>query len=148
MNLEEIEVRVRGFVVAYVLEDDAREMIRNDGYTMVRKGHRRFLKLRDESNPQNVAKVRALCNSSTRAALSTTQREELYQGFRKPGRGEISTAGPVTATLTVVRKYRDGVGFIDWGEKERFTRKRFNPDRIPAAQFRNMAEYQAAQAGA
>lgn len=126
--LEEIGVIVSDRVIGYVLEDEAREMIRSREYTLIRTkaGKERRIMLVNET-PELIAKARALCNGSMRAALSTTQREELYRGLRRPGRGELSTAGPVTATITVLKKYRPGIGLIPWGETERFPRRRYNP---------------------
>jgi hypothetical protein len=76
-------------------------------------------------------KAKALWNGAYRAALTATQSEELYQGLRYPGEGQIASDGPVSAKLTVVRKYRRNRGLIDWGEKETFPRKRFNGDKLP-----------------
>lgn len=127
----EIGVVVGRELVAYVLEDEAREMIRSRVYTLIKSnGRDRRIKLVEET-PENIAKARALHGGSTRAALSTTQREELYQGLRRPGKGQTPTDGPVTKVITVVRKYRQGVGFINWGENERFARRRLNPDKLP-----------------
>ena len=145
--LEEIGVIVKGVRIGYVLEDEARELIRSGGYTMVRtrskaKRGDRLIRLVEETH-EAVIKARALCNSSSRAALSTTQREELYQGLRRPGHGQTPSDGPVSSVMTVVRKYRPGVGFVDWGERDKFARRRFNPDKIPQSRFRTEAEYRA-----
>ncbi len=147
---EEIGVIVKGVRIGYILEDEARELIRSGAYTMVRRHSKakrgeRLIRLVEESH-ENVIKARALCNSSSRAALSTTQREELYQGLRRPGHGLTPTDGPVTRVITVVRKYRAGVGFMNWGETEKFARRRFNPDKIAQPRFRTEAEFHAFRA--
>ena len=147
--LEEIGVIVKGVRIGYVLEDEARELIRNGGYTMIRRHNRkkgeRLIRLVEETH-EAVIKARALCNFSSRSALRTTQREELYQGLRRPGHGQTPSDGPVSSVMTVVRKYRPGVGFVDWGERDKFARRRFNPDKIPQSRFRTEAEYLAFRA--
>lgn len=145
-TIEEVSVFAGGRKIGYVLEDEARDMLRSKEYALMpRKGRERRIRLIEET-AERIAKAKALCNSSTRAALSTTQREELYQGLRRPGHGQTPTDGPVTKVITVVRKYRAGVGFINWGENEKFARKRFNPDKIPAPAFPSELAYRAFRA--
>lgn len=86
-------------------------------------------------------KARALWNGAYRAALTATQCEELYQGLRYPGEGQIASDGPVSAKLTVIRKYRKGKGLINWGEREGFRAKRFNGAKLPAAIYQSEAAY-------
>ena len=146
--VEEIGVVVKGVRIGYILEDEARELVRSGDYTVIRRGKKkgeRLIKLVEETH-EAVIKARALCNSSSRAALSTTQREELYQGLRRPGHGQTPSDGPVSSVMIVVRKYRPGVGFVDWGERDKFARRRFNPEKIPQSRFRTEAEYLAFRA--
>lgn len=119
-------------------EDDCRDILRKRLGRLVRNGNERKILLNREAS----SAARALCiRDAGGAALSATQREDLYSGSRKE-----HTDGPVTAVLTVIRKpgktlYRDALGrevfeFQNWGETERFARRRFNPDKIPPAVFR------------
>ncbi len=154
---ENIAVFAGGRRIGYVFESTARELIRSPGrdaegknipaqYTMMpRKNHERRIML-VETSPLAVARARALCNTSGRAALSTTQREELYQGLRHPGHGQCPTDGPVTAQLTVVRKYRPGKGLLNWGETEKFPRRRFNEDKLPPSIYPSERAYLVARA--
>ncbi len=91
-------------------------------------------------------KARPLWNGSYRAALTATQCEELYSGLRHPGEGQIASDGPVSAKLTVVRKYRKGRGLIDWNEREGFRAKRFNADKLPPSVYQSEAHYRAVHA--
>ncbi len=151
--IPEVAVYAGNRRVGYVEEDTARDLIRSPGpglkgqYTMMprRNGERRIMLV--DPSPQNVAKARALCNTSSRAALSATQQEEIYCGLRYPGRGQTPSDGPVTVPkLTVVRKYRKGEGLVDWGEKDRFARRRFNPDKLPPSVYKSEAHYRAVHA--
>ncbi len=90
--------------------------------------------------------ARALWNGSYRAALTSTQCEELYSGLRYPGEGQTPSDGPVSAKLTVVRKYRKGRGLIDWNEREGFRAKRFNADKLPPSVYKSEAHYRAVHA--
>lgn len=133
--------------VGYMDEDDCRDILRKREGRLVRRGSVRKVILNSTATPR----TRALCNTSTRSAMSPTQREELYSGFRK-----IHTDGPVTAVLTVIRKIR-GAGLIldkkgivrcdgelvAWNENERFPRRRFNPDNIPLPMYQSEAHYRA-----
>lgn len=134
--------------VGWITEDDAREVLKSGDGRLLRKVKQdgstdRRIILKSEV----VTRVRALCNTSTQSALSSTQREELYSGLRKD-----HTDGPVTKVITVIRKVRVNChgdrSLENWREGEKFPRRRFNPDRIPTASFRSEAEYHAAQARA
>lgn len=133
----DVQVKSNGFDLGTMDECDVREVCRRKEGHIVRatpgqKWFPSFLVLHREATHR----TRALCNTSTRSAMSPTQREELYSGSRRE-----HTDGPVTAVLTVVRKPgktigRDMLGrevfeFKNWGETERFSRRRFNPDKIP-----------------
>ncbi len=126
--------------IGYMDEEDCRDILRNQEGRVVRKRD----DVRVMLNQEAVSRARALCNTSQRAALSTTQREELYDGLRRPGHGLTPTDGPVTGVLTVVRKYRQGVGFLNWGENEKFARRRYNPDRPATPIFATEARLRAA----
>jgi hypothetical protein len=72
-------------------------------------------------------------------AMPSVQDELVYAGSRAEG-------SPVTGSVLVLRKVRKGQ-FQNWGEKDRFPSRRFNPDRI-TPMFPSLRAYQAAQAGA
>jgi hypothetical protein len=134
--------------VGYMEEDDCRDILRKRLGRLVRNGNERKVILNRETSHA----VRALCiRDAGGAAISSTQREELYSGSRKE-----HTDGPVTATITVVRRPgktigrdalgREIFGFLNWGENDRFPRHRFNPDKIPAPIYASEAAMHAARA--
>ena len=129
-------------------EQDARDVLRKREGRLIRFDGKRKIQL----NAEPTQRTRALCiRDAGGAALSCTQREELYSGSRKD-----HTDGPVTATITVIRKPgktigkdqlgREVFGFLNWGETERFPRRRFNPDKIPTPIYASEAQMRAARA--
>lgn len=146
----EIPVRCNGVSCGTMDEYDVRDVVRKREGHIVRphcgqKHFQSFLALNGTATPR----TRALCNTSTRSAMSPTQREELYSGFRK-----IHTDLPVTGVLTVVRKIRGRGLILDkkgvmrcdgelmaWNENERFPRRRWNPDSIPLPLYKSEAHY-------
>ena len=134
-------------------EYDVRDVVRKGEGHIVRplpgqKWFQSFMVLKEEASQR----TRALCiRDAGGAALSCTQREELYSGSRKD-----HTDGPVTATITVIRKPgktigkdqlgREVFGFLNWGETERFPQRRFNPDKIPTPIYASEAQMRAARA--
>lgn len=136
--LDEDEVRL-----ILVRSADARKLGKPTEATLLKKVKRdgrtdlRLVML----TPEVTHRVRALCNTSTQSALSSTQQEELYSGLRR-----THTDTPVYfPPLTVVRKIRTNKfgerSFQNWGENDKFPRRRYNPDQIPAPQFRSMRDY-------
>jgi hypothetical protein len=128
-------------------EEDAREVLRKKEGRLVRGDGKRKIQLNTEAS----VRTRALCfREVSGAAISSTQREELYSGFRRE-----HTEGPVTGVLTVVRRpgkirMRNHFGseifpLVPWNENDRFPRHRFNPDKI-RPMFRSEAALRAAQA--
>ncbi len=133
-------------------EDDARDVLRRKEGRLIRGDGKRKIQLNTDAS----ARSRALCfREVSGAALSSTQREELYSGFRRE-----HTDGPVTAVLTVVRRPGQSVShgplaadavlpsnifeMRPWGENDRFPRHRFNPDNIRPL-FTSEAAMRAAQ---
>jgi hypothetical protein len=128
----QIVVKRNGVAIGTMDESDVRDIVRSNGGRIIRltpgqKWFPSFLAL----NASTTARTRALCiRDSGGAATVATQMEELYSGFRVD-----HTDGPVTAT-TITLKRAVGRGRHDyslqpWTEKDRFPRKRFNPDLIP-----------------
>lgn len=79
-------------------------------------------------------RVRALSASGATQALSTTYTENLYPDSPEQIRHKKDNDIALTVTDTVItlKKYRKGVGFLPWTDNDRFKRKRFDPDHIPA----------------
>jgi hypothetical protein len=101
-------------------EEDARLILKKREGRLIRGHGKRKIQLNSEAS----ARTRVLCaRDAGVTSLSSTQREELYSGFRKD-----RSDGPVTAVLTVVRKVRDGA-LVPWKESDKFPRNRFNPDK-------------------
>ena len=128
-------------------ENDARDVLRKREGRLIRFYGERKIQL----NAEATAKTRALCvRDAGGNALATTQREDLYWGFRKD-----HTDGPVRH-LTVVKKPgpvigRDSIGrevfgLMNWSENDRFPRKRFNSDRLPPPIYASEAAMRAARA--
>lgn len=141
----QVQVKCGGFDLGTMDEADVRDTCRRGEGRIVRATHGTWFPSFLVLNKTATERTRALCNSSSQSALSPTQREEVYWGFRKD-----HTDGPVRH-LTVVRKARklkdsDKYSLENWGETERFPRNRWNPDRIPVPLFASERQYREAQA--
>lgn len=152
----QIPVRSNGADLGTMDEFDVRDVLRrHEGHIMRASPGRPWFAPWLVLHADAPLRTRALCNTSTRSAMSPTQQEELYQGSRKE-----HTDGPVTKVLTVVRKIR-GAGLVldekdivrcqgelqNWGETERFPRGRYNERAIPQALFRSEAAWRANKTG-
>jgi hypothetical protein len=130
---EEIPVFRGPHCCGFVFEDEARQMISAGEVRLIRKDRhgiidRRLVLLSSDG----LKKVRSVSGAS--AGLRTTQREELYSGSRKQ-----HTEGPVTATITVLRRNVGG-SFRAWSETDKFPRRRFNPDKPATPLFRSIEQ--------
>ena len=142
MEASYIPVYSGQFRIGEMHENDCREMIRNKEAKFDRRNGVRKLQLKIEAT----SKARALCNTS-RSVMATTQREELYSGFRKEFTDTPMTVNPIT----VLRRPGDVIGrdmlgrevfsFVDWTERDRFPRHGFNPDLLPRPNFTRPASH-------
>ena len=129
--------------VGYMDEEDCRDILRTRQGRLLRKGNSARVILNRDAIPR----ARALCNTASRSVMATTQREELYSGFRKEFTDTPMTVNPIT----VLRRPGDVIGrdmlgrevfsFVDWTERDRFPRHGFNPDLLPRPNFTRPASH-------
>lgn len=125
-----------GEFLGFYEAEDLRPYLRRGEAHLIRKGDQRKVILSGDEKP---AKSRAISSQEATKALNTNQREPLYQG-----RVVKDQPHPIiTSTITVLRKAR-GFEFKDWNDREKFKRRRFNPDRIAAPMFSTEREYREA----
>lgn len=146
----------------YMDEDDCRAMLREDMERVLnspgaqrkvtvgwKKKHGQKETCLVISADTEIRKTTAMRDAGGNAMVST-QREELYSGFR-----ENYTDGPVTKVITVLRRpgKEHGKNFLGlpifglepWRETDRFPAGRYNPD-LMRPMFDSLAQMRAVQA--
>jgi hypothetical protein len=139
--------------MGYMDEEDCRDMLRESNkpggkrnVRVCKRGRETRLVIAVDTK---ITKTTAMRDAGGNAMVST-QREELYSGFRKE-----FTDGPVTKVITVLRRpgKERGKNFLGlpvfglepWRETDRFPAGRYNPD-LMRPMFDSLAQMRAVQA--
>lgn len=138
----------------YMDEEDCRDMLREanaaGGRRDVRVCRRGAVVRIVVQTDARITKTTAMRDARGNA-LSTTQVEDVYWGFRRD-----HTDGPARHVTVVKRPGeshgkdclgRELFGFVNWKETDRFPRRRFNPDKITPL-FASEAQMRAMRASA
>ncbi len=126
--------------LGFFAPEHLRPMISRKEATMGPKGKLRCVILTAEAPA--ILRARALSSAGATQALSTTYTEDLYPDTPEQlaYKGEHEIPLTVTATMITLRKYRGPkVGFVPWGDNDRFARRRFNPDLIRPLHYSDRA---------